>query len=80
MPMPSCKRWAAAMLLVWIASPVMAAEPDKVLRLALPDITGFDPHQISDLYSARVVNVIRMGRGPFMSRSQPPDCAEPRGG
>jgi oligopeptide transport system substrate-binding protein len=61
MPMPSCKRWAAAMLLAWIASPVTAAEPDKVLRLALPDITGLDPHQISDLYSARVVNVIFEG-------------------
>ena len=32
-----------------------------MLRLALPDITGLDPHQITDLYSARIVNVIFEG-------------------
>jgi len=42
-------------------SPALAAENAKVLRLALPDITGLDPHQISDLYSARIANVIFEG-------------------
>jgi oligopeptide transport system substrate-binding protein len=41
--------------------PSAAADPAKVLRLALNDVAGFDPHQISDLYSARVVNVIFEG-------------------
>jgi oligopeptide transport system substrate-binding protein len=61
MSMPSCKRWAAVMLLASLAAPVTAADPVKVLRLALPDITGLDPHQISDLYSARIANVIFEG-------------------
>ena len=61
MPMPSCNRWAAAVLFACISLPTMAADAAKVLRIALPDITGLDPHQISDLYSARVVNVIFEG-------------------
>jgi ABC-type transport system substrate-binding protein len=62
MPTLSCKRWAAALLLACAAlSPALAAGQPKVLRLALPDITGLDPHQISDLYSARIANVIFEG-------------------
>jgi len=62
MSMLSCKRWAATALLACTAlSPALAADPAKVLRLALPDITGLDPHQISDLYSARIANVIFEG-------------------
>jgi ABC-type transport system substrate-binding protein len=61
MSMLSCKRWAAAMVLAWFAIPVTAADPAKVLRIALPDITGLDPHQISDLYSARIANAIFEG-------------------
>ncbi len=60
--MSSRKRWIVVMLLVCGAiSPAQAADPAKVLRLALPDITGLDPHQITDLYSARIVNVIFEG-------------------
>ena len=59
MPMSCCKRWTVMTLLVCaVLSPARAADPAKVLRLALPDITGLDPHQITDLYSARIVNVI----------------------
>ena len=57
----SCLRCTLAVLLAAATMPVPAAEPVKVLRLALPDITGLDPQQISDLYSARVVNVIFEG-------------------
>ena len=49
MPMPSCNRWAAAVLFACISLPTMAADAAKVLRIALPDITGLDPHQNSDL-------------------------------
>ena len=49
------------MLFAAIAAPAIAADAQKVLRLSLPDITGLDPHQISDLYSARIVNVIFEG-------------------
>jgi hypothetical protein len=62
MSMSSRKRWTVVMLLVCaVLSPAQAADPAKVLRLALPDITGLDPHQITDLYSARIVNVIFEG-------------------
>ncbi|MEO8344788.1 MAG: ABC transporter substrate-binding protein [Betaproteobacteria bacterium] len=57
----TCQRWIAVAMLACIAIPALAAGPDKVLHLALPDITALDPHQISDLYSARVVNVIFEG-------------------
>jgi oligopeptide transport system substrate-binding protein len=62
MPMPFCKRWSVVTLLCCVfLSPAQAADPVKVLRLAQPDLAGLDPHQISDLYSARVVNVIFEG-------------------
>ncbi len=57
----SCIRWLCALLFAATALPLPAAEPAKVLRIALPDITGLDPQQISDLYSARIVNVIFEG-------------------
>ena len=62
MSMPSFKHCAAALLLACATlSPALAADPAKVLRLAQPDLTGLDPQQISDLYSARIVNVIFEG-------------------
>ncbi len=62
MPMSSRKRWTVLLLLFCaVISPAQAADPAKVLRLALPDITGLDPHQVTDLYSARIVNVIFEG-------------------
>ena len=55
-------RWGTALLLLSCSTvSVVAASPEKVLRLALPDITSLDPQQVSDLYSARVVNVIFEG-------------------
>ena len=46
-------------------SPAQAADPAKVLRLALPDIAYLDPQQITDLYSTRVANVIFEGLYQF---------------
>lgn len=57
----SFARWVAALLFAGVALPALAADAGKVLRLALPDITGLDPHQIADLYSTRVVNAIFEG-------------------
>jgi oligopeptide transport system substrate-binding protein len=57
----SIVRWVVAVSAACLAVPAIAAGPDKVLRLSLPDVTGFDPHQISDLYSARVCNAIFEG-------------------
>jgi ABC-type transport system substrate-binding protein len=61
MQIPLGKRLAAALLFAWIAVPALAADSGKVLRIALNDIAGLDPHQISDLYSVRVVNAIFEG-------------------
>jgi ABC-type transport system substrate-binding protein len=61
MATPAWRRRTAILVLAWLALPAIAADPVKVLRLSLPDVTGFDPQQISDLYSARVVNAIFEG-------------------
>ncbi len=58
---PNCRRSIAVLLLASLSLAAQAAGPEKVLRLALPDITALDPQQISDLYSARVVNVLFEG-------------------
>ena len=53
--------WAARMLPDWAAAPPDAAAPDgeKVLRYAFPIAeTGFDPAQVSDLYSRIVTSHI----------------------
>jgi oligopeptide transport system substrate-binding protein len=42
-----------------------AADPSKVLRVALPDIAMLDPQQITDLYSNRVANAIFEGLYEF---------------
>ncbi|HEX4883422.1 MAG TPA: ABC transporter substrate-binding protein [Casimicrobiaceae bacterium] len=39
-------------------APADAADPDKVLRVALPDVSTLDPQQASDLYSVRVAHQI----------------------
>jgi hypothetical protein len=74
MPIPSCKRWAATVLFTCISVPTMAADAAKALRIALPDITGLDPHQISDLHSARVVNVIFEGPYQYDYLASPARC------
>lgn len=38
-----------------------AADPQKVLRIAFPDVTNLDPQQLTDLYSARVANAVFEG-------------------
>lgn len=48
-----------------IASPALAQDTAKVLRLSLPDITMLDPQQISDLYSRRVADGIFEGLYQF---------------
>ena len=53
------------LLVAALAPPRTAADEAKVLRLALPDIAYLDPQQITDLYSARVANVIFEGLYQF---------------
>ena len=48
--------WALA-----AAVPAHAADPAKVLRIALPDITSLDPQQGTDLYSTRVATALFEG-------------------
>src|SRR5512138_3709733 len=43
------------------ASIAAAADPAKVLRIALPDITSLDPQQGTDLYSTRIASHIFEG-------------------
>ena len=42
-------------------SPAHAADPAKVLRISLPDITSLDPQQGTDLYSTRVTAALFEG-------------------
>ena len=51
----------AAAVALTLALPVRAADPAKVLRIALPDITSLDPQQGTDLYSTRVTSAIFEG-------------------
>lgn len=45
-------------LLACASSGVVAADMQKVLRIASPDITSLDPQQGTDLYSTRIASVI----------------------
>ncbi len=54
---------AAALLLDPSAAP--AADPNKVLRVSLPDVTSLDPQQGTDLYSTRVATHIFEGLYEF---------------
>ncbi|MEO8677388.1 MAG: ABC transporter substrate-binding protein, partial [Casimicrobiaceae bacterium] len=52
-------RLALAILCAAVAVVAQAADPSKVLRVAFPvDVTGFDPHGISDAYSTRICRSI----------------------
>ena len=48
-----------------------AADPDKVVRIAFPDITGLDPQQVHDLYSVRVCQAIFEGLYQFSYLREP---------
>ena len=49
---------AACVALLACGVAAAAADPDKVLRIASPDITSLDPQQPTDLYSTRVASHI----------------------
>ena len=53
------------------ASLAGAADPDKVVRIAFPDITGLDPQQVHDLYSVRVCQAIFEGLYQFSYLREP---------
>jgi len=42
-----------------------AADPNKVVRIAFPDITALDPQQVHDLYSVRICQAIFEGLYEF---------------
>jgi ABC-type transport system substrate-binding protein len=48
-----------------------AADPNKVLRIAFPDITALDPQQVGDLYSVRVCQAIFEGLYELSYLEQP---------
>ena len=51
--------WALAACALATATPSLAADPAKVLRIALPRAeTGFDPAQASEIYSGAVIAAI----------------------
>jgi len=50
---------AALVALLFAGVPALAADPAKVLRVALPQAeTGFDPAQASEVYSGAVIAAI----------------------
>jgi ABC-type transport system substrate-binding protein len=57
-----------------------AADPQKVLRIAFPDVALLDPQQLTDLYSARVVAAVFEGLYEYQYLSDParivPNIAE----
>ncbi|MBK6804039.1 MAG: hypothetical protein IPG84_03825 [Betaproteobacteria bacterium] len=71
MPSPTCshrpdRAGALALIafvscLVAFAGGARAADPAKVLRISLPDITSLDPQQGTDLYSTRVATALFEG-------------------
>jgi ABC-type transport system substrate-binding protein len=58
------RRFAAALFLV-AAVPALAADPAKVLRVSMPDITSLDPQQGTDLMSTRIASHIFEGLYQF---------------
>ena len=54
-------RTVAAAALALAATGAAAADANKVLRLAFPDISALDPQQIGDLYSVRIAQQIFEG-------------------
>ena len=64
--MPTLRRFVAALLLAAVAvMPALAADPAKVLRVSMSDITSLDPQQGTDLYSTRIASHIFEGLYEF---------------
>ena len=59
--MKAIVRLATVAALALFAAGAWAADPNKVLRLAFPDISALDPQQIGDLYSVRIAQQIFEG-------------------
>jgi ABC-type transport system substrate-binding protein len=52
-------RWLAGVFALLVTATAIAADPNKVLRIAFPAAeTGFDPARVSDLYSSTVLEAI----------------------
>jgi ABC-type transport system substrate-binding protein len=61
-----------ALALAFAVAPLaVAADPAKVLRIALPDITSLDPQQGTDLYSTRIASAIFEGLYQYDYLSSP---------
>ncbi|MCC7040954.1 MAG: hypothetical protein IT516_11665 [Burkholderiales bacterium] len=65
----------AAMLCACAALPAHAADPAKVLRLAISDIDTLDPHQLQDKYSRDVAQLIYEGMYEWHYLDRPPGPA-----
>jgi len=64
-----------AVLLACAAWPGQAADPAKVLRLAVSDIDTLDPHQLQDAYSRNAVQLIYEGMYEWHYLDRPPGPA-----
>ena len=52
-------RWLAGVFALLVAATAIAADPNKVLRIAFPAAeTGFDPARVSDVYSGVVIEAV----------------------
>ena len=80
MPTFVFRTFAASLVLLFAAASAFAADPAKVLRIALDDITSLDPQQGTDLYSTRVTTHIFEGLYEFDYLASPamvvPNTAE----
>jgi ABC-type transport system substrate-binding protein len=69
--MKAFARIVAAAALALSTVGVSAADANKVLRLAFPDISALDPQQIHDLYSVRIVQQIFEGLYQYSYLAEP---------
>src|SRR3982751_5188823 len=53
------------------AAAAWAADANKVLRLAFPDVSGLDPQQVGDLYSVRIAQQIFEGLYEYSYLAKP---------
>ena len=79
--MPLLRQLIPALLAAAVAvAPVLAADPAKVLRVSMSDITSLDPQQGTDLMSTRVASHIFEGLYQFDYLASPakvvPNTAE----
>ena len=54
-------RWALALLVLASACAAVAADPNKVLRVASPDVDTLDPQQATTIPAQRVIQAIYEG-------------------